>query len=168
MDDALKGFRDAVEERKREDKSTENAKLGIIKQYEEWLKGVAVPTLETLRRELEEAEAGTEVEVVLIEPYGNPLIAGIEVIKPSKPKFVYRLNLHDRTGSERAFVMKERTAKNYDWRPDDNRSKRTQLENPAFFNERSDGRRNHAPEITSEDIIADFQRDYLAHRDEWF
>lgn len=162
MDDALKDFREALTGMNKGDDETASATAAIVEQYTDWLFNIAVPVFKTLNAVIEEEDPS--IEVVLIEPYGDPPKAGLEIYNPTK--FVYRLALHDRTGTERAFVMKERFVPNPEYlSPQRTPGVRTDIMKAApFFNEGQDGRFNNASEITAQDIIQDFQAEYSIYR----
>jgi hypothetical protein len=146
--------------KRREEASLTNAER-VKRQYAEWVREEAYPALLELERIVEADGATTK----MVPPKGSVPTVGIQLVYrgSGQPAFTYLLSLHERTGTERAFVMRSRTVpnKSYGWGQG---GKKTVPEQSPFFEEHTDGRFNHAPAITREDVIRDFTRHLTEHR----
>jgi hypothetical protein len=156
---ALDAFRDSLRQDREAREERLTGEAAVKASYAKWAHEIGGPTLQDLARALE--ESGEFVQYA--EPKGPNPKFGLEAVRQGSgtPSFRYFLSLHEKTGSERAFVVRHTIEPN-DLYPREG-EKRIKHVDAAFFNEHGDGRRNHAPEITASDIVADFRRAYEEH-----
>lgn len=158
-DDPLKALTDSMSEIGRQKEGSMSAGDKVVKEYTDWVNTVPVSAFRKLKKVL--ADGGAVVRVT--EPAQNPPAIGIELRYGDEPTFRYVLRLHPKTGTERAFVMRQATVPNKRYAIEG--GSQVEQRSWAFFDDNVPGSRwNHAPEITEIDIINDFQSLLTEHR----
>ena len=157
-DDALKALADSMADIRQEQEGSTSGRERAIQQYSDWLTSEAVAAFKKIEQVLQDDGA----TVKITGPGQHPPALGIQAVygEQDAPTFAYILRL--RPDADRPLVMREYTVPT---KPHDGGSgRKTETKEYPFFDEQTDGRSNHAPEITEADIINDFTKLFTAHR----